>query len=57
MCATLMAPEKASDAELMAAIERKLKKFGSVKAMPKATRELIIDGLHELHQRAEALKE
>lgn len=53
MCAALMDLEQASTEELQKAIARKLQKFGSVAAMPKDTRALVIAGQAELANRAD----
>ena len=51
MCAHLMNPEAASEDQLVAALKRKVDKFGSVVNMPEATRQLYAAGMTELARR------
>jgi hypothetical protein len=56
MCASLMAPTKARTEDLQAAVMQKLKKFGTLAAMPEATRKLVNDGIMELAIRNKMMK-
>ena len=51
MCAELMEPENFSTEELQQAIDRKMKKFGSLLSTPVETRKLVEAGLAELDRR------
>jgi len=51
MCATLLNTNTATTQELHEAVDRKLRKFGSLGAMPPETRTLVEAGLAELDRR------
>jgi hypothetical protein len=51
MCATLMNVQAAKTEELHAAVDRKLRKFGSLERMPVETRTLVKNGIAELQDR------
>jgi len=51
MCAVLMNLEKATEAELREAINRKFRKFGGLSNMPLDTQKLVMAGQNELEKR------
>src|SRR5262245_26483351 len=51
MCAALMDMNKATTPELVAAVRQKMKKFGSLDAMPAETRQLVQAGMKEIERR------
>jgi len=51
MCATLLNIATATTQELHEAVDRKLRKFGSLGAMPDDTRALVEAGIAELDRR------